>query len=430
VSVSSLRVPSRQALVRDLAAGLVVFLVALPLCLGVALASGAPLLAGLVAGVVGGVVVGALSGSQTSVSGPAAGLTAVVAAEIARLGSFEAFLAALVIAGAIQLALAAARAGRLAALVPTAVIQGLLVAIGLMLVLKQIPHLVGHDSDPEGDMSFIQPDHENTFSELVAMLSDVHAGSLLVGVASVVILVAWSRIAALEKLRVPSTLVVVGLGVAATLSFRGLGGAWVIDPTHLVQVPVAESPRALLGLLRFPDPAALADARVWVAAVTVALVASLETLLNLEAVDRIDPRRRVSPPNRELAAQGVGNIVSGLLGGLPVTSVIVRSSVNILAGNETRLSAIFHGALLAVCVVLVPRWLNHIPLSALAAILVVTGWKLAAPRVFRQMWARGLGQFLTFLATVLAILLTDLLVGVLVGLAISAGCILVGKFRR
>lgn len=421
---------SRQALVRDLTAGLVVFLVALPLCLGVALASGAPLMAGLVAGVIGGIVVGILSGSHTSVSGPAAGLTAVVAAEIAHLGSFEAFLAALVLAGAIQVVLGAIKAGFLAEFVPTAVIQGLLAAIGLILILKQIPHLVGHDADPEGDMAFVQPDHENTISELAVMLSDLHAGSIVVGITGLLILVAWTRVAALKKLPVPSALVVVGVGVAATLLFQRLGGAWVIESSHLVQVPMADSPRALLGLLQFPDPTAFSHGRVWVAAVTVALVASLETLLNLEAVDRIDPRRRVSPPNRELTAQGVGNIISGLLGGLPVTSVIVRSSVNILANNETRLSAIFHGVLLAVCVLLVPQWLNLIPLSALAAILIVTGWKLASPKAFRKMWARGLNQFLPFMATVIAILFTDLLVGILIGLAISVAFILHGNFRN
>lgn len=414
---------------RDLAAGLVVFIVALPLCLGVALASGAPLVAGLVAGVVGGIVVGVLSGSHTSVSGPAAGLTAVVAAEIARLGSFEAFLTALVIAGAIQCVFGAAQAGFLAAFVPSAVIEGLLAAIGLILILKQIPHLVGHDTAPEGQMSFVQSDHENTFSELVAMLCDVHAGPVVVGVASLVILLAWSRVSALKRSPVPAALVVVGFGVAATLLFGRLGGALVIEPSHLVQVPMADSPRALLGLLRFPDVAALSTGRVWVAGVTVALVASLETLLNLEAVDRIDPRRRVSPADRELAAQGIGNIISGLLGGLPITSVIVRSSVNILAGNDSRLSAIFHGVLLAVSVVLVPHWLNLIPLAALAAILIVTGWKLASPEVFQRMWGGGPGQFLPFLATVAGILFTDLLMGIVIGLATSVGVVLSGKSR-
>jgi carbonic anhydrase/SulP family sulfate permease len=353
----------------------------------------------------------------------------VVAAEIARLGSFEAFLAALVIAGAIQCAFGAAKVGFLATFVPLAVIEGLLAAIGLILILKHIPHLVGHDTAPEGQMSFVEADHENTFSGLVAMLSDVHAGSIVVGIAGLAVLVAWSRVSALKKLPVPSALVVVGLGVAATLLFGRLGGFLVIEPSHLVQVPMVDSPRALLGLLRFPDVAALSTGRVWVAAVTVALVASLETLLNLEAVDRIDPRRRVSPPNRELAAQGIGNILSGLLGGLPITSVIVRSSVNILASNESRLSAIFHGVLLAVSVVLVPHWLNLIPLSALAAILIVTGWKLASLEVFQSVWARGLDQFLPFLATVVAILFTDLLMGIVVGLATSAGVFLYGNSR-
>lgn len=421
--------PSRRALLHDLAAGLVVFLVALPLCLGVALASGAPLVAGLVAGVVGGIVVGALSGSHTSVSGPAAGLTAVVAAEIARLGSFEAFLAALLIAGVIQCVFGFAQAGFLTRFVPSAVIEGLLAAIGLILILKQIPHLVGRDTVPEGDVSFVQPDHENTFSELVAMFSDLHAGAVVIGVASLVILVAWSRVAVLKRSPVPAALVVVLLGVAATVLFGRLGGAFLIEPSHLVQVPMADSPWSLLGLLRFPDVAAFSTGRVWVAAVTIAVVASLETLLNLEAVDRIDPQQRVSPPNRELAAQGIGNILAGLLGGLPITSVIVRSSVNILAGNESRLSAIFHGVLLAVSVVLVPHWLNLIPLSALAAILVVAGWKLASPQVFQSMWGRGPTQFLPFLATVVAILLTDPLMGIIIGLATSAGFVRYGNSR-
>jgi carbonic anhydrase/SulP family sulfate permease len=423
-------VPTSRSLARDLTAGLVVFLVALPLCLGVALASGAPLFAGIVAGVVGGIVVGSLSGSQTSVSGPAAGLTAVVAAEIAHLGSFEAFLSALVIAGLIQVVLGILRAGVLAEFFPTSVIQGLLAAIGMILILKQIPHLVGHDTDPEGEFSFFQPDRQNTFSELVAMLFDLHAGAIVVGLASLALLIGWSKLKPLKHAPIPSALAVVGLGVAGTLLFQRLGGIWTIGPTHLVQVPVADSPQAVLGFLRFPDTAVLGQSRVWIAALTVAIVASLETLLNLEAVDRIDPRRRVSPPNRELLAQGAGNILSGLLGGLPVTSVIVRSSVNILAANESKLSAIFHGILLAVCVIALPTWLNLIPLSALAAILIFTGYKLASANLFRRMWRRGPNQFLPFVATVSAILLTDLLVGILIGLAISTAFILQSSFRH
>ncbi|MEE2991259.1 MAG: SulP family inorganic anion transporter [Planctomycetota bacterium] len=414
---------------RDLLSGLLVFLVALPLCLGVAQASDAPLFSGILAGIVGGLIVGCLSGSHTSVSGPAAGLTAVVASQIASLGSFEAFLVAVILAGVIQLVLGAIRAGTLAEYFPVSVIKGLLAAIGVILILKQIPHLVGHDSDPEGEMSFTQPDGENTFSELLAMVSDLHATAAIIGLSSLVFLVMWSRIPKLKVSAIPAPMIVVVVGAAVSMILESLGSTWAIQPSHLVEVPIAKTLSDVPSFLTKPDFSALGSSQVYVAAIVIAVVASLETLINLEAVDKLDPEQRVSPKNRELFAQGIGNITSGMIGGLPVTSVIIRSSVNINSGNKTRMSTIAHGVLLVGCVLLIPGLLNAIPLSALAAVLVVTGFKLASPRLFRQMWAGGISQFLPFVITVVAIVLTDLLTGVLIGLGVSLAFILRGTLK-
>lgn len=415
---------------RDLTAGLVVFLVALPLCLGIALASGAPLISGVLSGIVGGILVGTVSGSHTSVSGPAAGLAAIVAAQIAALGSFPAFLMAVVIAGLIQIILGIVRAGFIADFIPSSVIKGLLAAIGVLLVLKQIPHLLGHDADPQGDMSFQQPDHANTFTELGLMLGHIHPGATVIGLGSIAILVVWAGLKPLKKSVVPAPLVVVLFGLGLSLLFRQLGGAWAVEPANFVQVPVADSLAGFLGFLQWPDFSQWSNPSVYVAGLTIAAVASLETLLNLEAVDKIDPQQRTSPPSRELLAQGIGNVVAGLLGGIPVTSVIVRSSVNVNAGGRTKLSAVVHGVLLLVSVALLPRWLNAIPLSCLAAILLVTGIKLASPKLVRQMWGEGRYQFVPFALTVAAIVLTDLLIGVLIGLAVSLGFILNSNLRR
>jgi carbonic anhydrase len=421
---------SSSTLSHDLAASVVVFLVALPLCLGVALTSGAPLLSGVLAGIVGGIVVGLLSGSHTSVSGPAAGLTAVVAAQIAALGSFQAFLLAVVLAGVIQIFLGLARAGFIASFFPTSVIKGLLAAIGVILILKQIPHLVGHDRDPEGDLDFRQKDQENTFTELVQALSDIHSGPVLIGLVSLAVLIVWSRWKPLRKSPVPAPLIVVLLGVGLAQLFERIGGDWVIGPGHRVEVPVAETLAGFFDFLQMPDFRQWSNPAIYYAALTIAAVASLETLLNLEAVDKLDPRQRTSPPSRELIAQGVGNVASGLVGGLPVTSVIVRSSVNINAGGKTKLAAVTHGFLLLFSVALLPTVLNQIPLSCLAAILLVTGWKLISPKVVRRMWDAGRPQFVPFAVTVVAIVLSDLLVGVLIGLGVSVGFILHSSVRR
>ncbi|HRH96476.1 MAG TPA: carbonic anhydrase family protein [Prosthecobacter sp.] len=424
------KAPLAVTLPKDITASIAVFLVALPLCLGIALASNAPLFSGLISGIVGGLLVGMLSGSHKSVSGPAAGLTAIVAAQIAALGSFEAFLTAVVVAGVMQVVMGTLRLGFIAAFFPLSVIKGLLAAIGLILILKQIPHVFGHDADAEGEMSFEQPDHENTFSELWATLSDVQPGAAIIGLLSVVLLMLWDRSKALKKSPVPSALVVVVMGVGINLILRKMGHVWEIKASHLVNVPVANDFQAFLGFLQFPDAAGFSNPAIFKAAVTIALVATLETLLNLEAVDKINPDQHQSPPNRELVAQGIGNITAGLIGGLPMTSVIVRSSVNINAGGRTKISAVLHGVLLVLCLVTVPQWLNEIPLSALAAILIMTGLKLASPALFRQMWTEGTRQFLPFMMTIAAILVTDLLVGVLIGLGISILFILHSNLRR
>lgn len=415
---------------RDLVAGLVVFLVAVPLCLGIALASGAPILSGLLSGIIGGLVVGALSGSHVSVAGPAAGLAAIVTSQIQSLGSFEAFLLAVLLGGAIQLAAGLLRGGVFANFVPGSVIKGLLVAIGVLLILKQLPHLVGYDADVQGDLSFRRAGGETTLTDLSTAWRRFVPGALLVGLSSLALLVGWER-SPLKGSRVPAPLVAVLLGVAISEALRATGSSWAIAESHLVQVPVlgAEG-MGLRDLVRTPAFARWRDPAVLGAGVTLAVVASLETLLNLEATDKLDPLRRVSSPNRELVAQGVGNMLAGLLGGLPVTSVIVRSSVNAQNGGRTRRSTMFHGALLLVSLLLLPQALNRIPLAALAAVLIVTGFKLASPKLFRQMREGGAQQLVPFAVTVVAIVATDLLLGVVIGLFTSVVFILWSNARR
>ena len=429
-SMQSLSDQPGKRLIADLSAGLVVFLVALPLCLGVALASNAPLFSGILAGIVGGLVVGAISKSHTSVSGPAAGLTAVVAAQIALLGSFEAFLLAVAMAGVLQIALGVVRAGAIADFVPSSVIKGLLAAIGLILIIKQLPHLVGHDDNPLLVMSFQEPDKQTTLSELLHLFQYIHPGASVVGLVSILILLAWDKIKLLKQSIVPGPLVVVFVAVGLSMVLARLDGRWLIEPSHRVEVPVVETMAGWLGFMRWPDFSALSNPKVFLAAITIGLVASLETLLNLKAVDKIDPQKRISPPNRELIAQGVGNLTAGLIGGLPVTSVIVRSSVAVNSGGKTKLVTLFHGLLLVLCVTLIPAWLNEIPLSCLAAILIMTGLKLSSVKLFKQMWREGLTQFLPFVITVTAILLTDLLIGILIGLGFSIVFILQSNLRR
>jgi carbonic anhydrase/SulP family sulfate permease len=428
-----------QRVIKDVIAGAVVFLVALPLCLGVANASRAEgiedaknvtIIAGLIAGIIGGVVVGLISNSHTSVSGPAAGLTAVVSAQVLKLGSFEAFLVAVFMAGLIQITLGFLRTGSLAAFFPSSVIKGLLTAIGVILILKQLPHLVGHDYDPDGEMSFFQPDHRNTFTELFDVVDDFHIGATMIGLSSLAILIIWDRIKFLKNSIVPSALIVVLWGTALNLYFRTLGGQYVLGSNHEVKVLEASNLSEFVQQFSSPDFSVLRNSAVYIAAIVIAIVASLETLLNLEAVDRLDPKKRLSNPNRELVAQGVGNSISGLMGGLPITSVIVRSSANINAGAQSKLSTIIHGALLLLCVLWIPRYLNMIPLAALAAILLLTGYKLASWKIIKSMWSQGYQRFLPYMITVIAIVFTDLLIGVVIGLALTIGFIIWSNLKR
>lgn len=412
----------------DLPASLVVFLVALPLCLGIALASGAPLFSGLISGVVGGIVVGALSKSPLSVAGPAAGLTVIVLAAIQQLPSFEAFLLAVCLAGVLQVMLGIARAGVIGDFIPSAVITGMLTAIGLIIIMKQLPHGLGYGGNFFGDEAFSQFDGENTFTALMALGSRILPGALLITVVSLAFMFWWDN--RQKKLSgfwryLPGPLVVVLFGVAANAVFMQFLPEWSLKASHLVAVPVANSFDEFLGQFRFPDTSLITDPAVWTIAVTLALVASVESLLSVEAVDKLDPYRRVSPTNRELMAQGAGNIASGLIGGLPVTAVIVRSSANVTAGARTRLSAVAHGFWLLGSVVFIPVALNSIPLAALAAVLIGVGYKLAKPSIFVSHYRKGMSQFVPFIVTVSAILLTDLLMGVFIGVLVGAAFILV-----
>ncbi|SDL45907.1 carbonic anhydrase [Catalinimonas alkaloidigena] len=422
----------RENLKYDFKSGLVVFLVAIPLCLGIALASGAPLFSGIIAGIVGGIVIGSLSGSQLSVSGPAAGLTVIVFSAIEKLGTFESFLLATMLAGLMQVGLGYLKAGVIGHFFPNSVIKGLLAAIGITLILKQIPHALGYDADAEGDFVFSQMDGENTFTEIINAFLNPSLGALLIAALAMAILVLWERPlikkSALGSL-LPGSLVAVIAGVLINLLYEMVSPGWVLSGNHLVSLPKANNAQEVLSLFTMPDFSQIGNVQVYISALTIAIVASLETLLNLEATDRLDPLKRNSPPNRELKAQGVGNFVSGLIGGLPVTSVIVRSSANVNSGARSRMSAVIHGILLLVCVITIPGWLNRIPLAALAAILLFIGYKLAKISIFRQMYQTGLSQFIPFVVTILAILFTDLLIGICIGLAVGLFFVLRANYR-
>lgn len=416
----------------DLPSSIVVFLVALPLCLGIALASNAPLFSGLIAGFVGGLVVGSLSGSQLSVSGPAAGLTAIVSAAILKMPSFEAFLFSVVICGALQLVLGALKAGVIGDYVPNSVIKGMLAAIGLILILKQFPHLVGYDSNPEGDESFVQPDNETTFSGIANAFKYITPVAVLIGAIGLLFQIVWEKITAGRKgfvKLIPAPLIVVLIGVVINEVFRKYGASYAIDPKHMVSIPVANTPKEFVSFFTAPDFSAWMNKDVWIAGLTLALVASLETLLSIEAIDNLDPYHRVTNKDRELKAQGIGNMVSGLIGGLPVTSVIVRSSANVNSGAKSKMSTIIHGLLLLSCVALIPALLNLIPKAALAAVLVYTGYKLAKPALFIEHYKRGWDQFLPFVITIAAILLTDLLIGVLIGIGVGIFFVMRSNFQ-
>ena len=416
----------------DLPASIVVFFVALPLCLGIALASGAPLFSGLIAGIVGGIVVGSLSGSKIGVSGPAAGLAAIVLTAIGTLGGYENFLVAVVLGGIIQLVFGLLRLGIIGYYFPSSVIKGMLTGIGIIIILKQIPHFFGYDPDPEGDFAFFQVDGENTFSEILNSINHITPGSLLIGVIGLAILLLWSNVLSkkgkiFQLIQGPLVAVVVGIIFYVLTKGNSTLG---IESSHLVSVPVPEDFSSFLGQFSFPNFAAITNPEIWIVAFTIALVASLETLLCVEATDKLDPYKNVTPTNRELLAQGTGNILSGMIGGLPITQVIVRSSANIQSGGRSKMSAIIHGFFLLISVILIPKLLNMIPLSVLAAVLLIVGYKLAKPALFKTMYDLGWKQFLPFIVTVAGIVFTDLLKGIALGLAVGIIVILIKSYQN
>ena len=415
----------------NFSSGLVVFLVALPLCLGIALASGAPPLAGVISGIIGGIIVGTLSNSPISVSGPAAGLTAILVAGIAELGSFELMLMAGVIAGLIQVLFGFLKAGSISNYFPNNVIEGMLAGIGIIIVLKQIPYAFGYtDLGEEGvsSLSYIFSDFP-LFAQ--SLLSQIHFGAIIITILSIALLLIWDNVGALKKLKmIPGALVAVIFSIALNQLFKAIGSPLYVSEAMLVELPVVSNMDQLGQLLVLPDFSGIFNSKVWVLGATIAMVASIETLLCVEAADKMDVKKRTTDTNRELKAQGIGNLLSSVIGGLPMTSVVVRSSANARAGATSKLSAIIHGVLLLLCVMLIPVVLNLIPLATLSAVLILVGYKLARPAVFVHFWHKGRLQFIPFIATMLAVVFTDLLTGVGVGLVISIAFILLGNKKK
>lgn len=418
---------------QDIPASIVVFFVAMPLCLGIALASGAPLFSGIIAGIIGGIVVGALSNSKLGVSGPAAGLAVIVLTSIQSLGAFDIFLVAVVIAGVLQIIMGFLKGGVIAYYFPSSVIKGMLTGIGIIIILKQIPHAFGYDADYEGDLAFNQIDGENTFTELINMLNHISPGAIIVSVSALLILILWEVYLGKKHMffklfQGPLAAVVFGIvyQVLASSYFPSLA----IQEQHLVSVPVAGNFNEFVGQFTLPNFNYILNSEVWVIAITIAIVASLETLLCVEATDKLDPNNGVTNTNRELLAQGTGNIVSGLVGGLPITQVIVRSSANIQSGGKSKLSAIVHGLLLLISIALIPNLLNMVPLAVLASILFVVGFKLAKPMLFKEMYKLGWAQFIPFVATILGIVFTDLLIGIGIGFGISLVILLKNSYKN
>lgn len=420
-----------SSLKNDIPASIVVFFVAIPLCLGIALASGAPLFSGLIAGIIGGIVVGSISGSQVGVSGPAAGLAAIVLAAITTLGGFENFLLAVVLGGAIQVLLGVFKAGIIGYYFPSSVIKGMLTGIGIIIILKQIPYFFGYDADVENGFTLLQISEGNIFSN-INHLNHISLGSTLIAFISIGILILWNTVLSkkakiFQLIQGPLVAVIIGIIFYAVNKNSDLFG---FNPNQLVAVPVPQGASDFLGQFSFPNFDAITNPQIWVVAFTIAIVASLETLLCVEATDKLDPEKRITPTNRELFAQGTGNILSGLIGGLPITQVIVRSSANIQSGNKTKMSAIIHGIFLLISIILIPRLLNMIPLSVLAAILFIVGYKLAKPALFKTMYNLGWKQFIPFITTVLGIIFIDLLIGLGLGLMVGIVVVLIKSYQN
>ena len=421
----------KKSLGADLLAGMVVFLVALPLCLGIAVASGAPPFAGIISGIIGGIIVGSLSKSNVSVTGPAAGLIAIILVAVTDLG-YETFLVAVMIAGLIQLTLGLAKAGGISSYFPTSVIEGMLVAIGIIIIKKELPHAIGYDLEHEGDFYSYQllKADEGFFGELLHSLNYAHTGAIIVTVVSIAIIIAFNKVPALKKIKaIPGALVAVVAGILLNELFKAAMPQWIIANEHLVVLPTADSVQAFLGQFQTPDLNGFTSPKVWITGLTIAIVASIETLLCLEAGDKMDSLKRYSSANAELRAQGIGNLLSGLIGGIPMTSVIVRTTANINAGAKTKMSAIFHGIFLLLAVIAIPGLLNKIPMASLAAILIMIGLRLASPKVFKHIWQSGKHQFVPFIITVIAVVFTDLLKGVGIGLVVSIIYILKGNMK-
>lgn len=424
----------------DLPSGLVVFLVALPLCLGISLASGAPFFSGLISGIIGGVVIGSLSGSKLSVSGPAAGLAALVLAAITNIGAFDLFLCAVLIAGILQILISVAKLGGIANYFPSSVIKGLLTSIGILIIAKQIPHAVGYDKDKKGLLTEFGSED---WHQLLQPLQHINAGALIICVVSIIIMLVWEKPFIKNRIKfVPGALVAVIIAILLNEVFKGVITPLAVSGDHLVQIAAADGAVDFLSFFTLPDFNGFLDSKVIVTGIMIAIIASLETLLSIEAIDNLDPERNVTNTNRELLAQGIGNAVSGLIGGLPITSVIVRSSANMHAGAKSKLSTIFHGLLLLVCVITIPGLLNFIPLAALAAVLLLTGYKLCKLSVFAKIIGNGKYQYIPFFVTVLVIIGIDLLglykplkgegllIGVIAGLVAAFGAILHGNLKN
>ena len=425
------RMLSREHLADDLRAGVVVFLVALPLCLGIALASGAPLFSGLIAGISGGIVVTLVSQSRHGVSGPAAGLAVMVYAGIEALG-FEAYLLSVIVCGVVQIAAGFLKAGVIAHYFPSSVIKGMLAGIGIILILKQIPHALGYDQSFEGELEFLQLDGHNTFTEIGYAFRAFSPGAMLVTATSLALLLLWQRPIFKQNRftrAIPAPLLVVILGIVFNRVFHAVAPSLVISDDHLVSVPMSSSIGEFFGNFTKPDFSQITNPEVYVVGLTLALIASIETLLSVEATDNLDPEKRVTPTNLELKAQGLGNLVSGFLGGIPLTQVIIRSTANIESGGKTRRASLIHGVLLLVCVATIPGLLNEIPLASLAAILLVIGYRLARIPLFKQMWREGLWQFLPFVVTVVGLVFTDLLKGIMLGMLVAFFEILIYNYQ-
>ncbi|MBC7627854.1 SulP family inorganic anion transporter [Ferruginibacter sp.] len=441
--MSSTKESMFKYLKNDLPSGLVVFLVALPLCLGISLASGAPFFSGLISGIIGGVVIGYLSGSKLSVSGPAAGLAALVLAAITNIGAFDLFLCAVLIAGILQILMSVARLGGIANYFPSSVIKGMLTSIGILIIAKQIPHAVGYEKEEKGNLTELVSFGSEDWHKLLEPLQHIQVGVFIICIVSILIMIVWEKPFIKNKVKfIPGALVAVIVAILINEIFKATQSPLVVEDNHLVQIKAAKSAGEFFSFFTLPDFNGFLNSKVIVTGIMIAIIATLETLLSIEAVDNLDPERKVTNTNKELLAQGIGNAVSGLIGGLPITSVIVRSSANVNAGAKSKLSAIFHGILLLVCVVTIPSLLNYIPLSALAAILLITGYKLCKIAVFSQMIKNGKYQYIPFFITVIVIICIDLLglypslkgegllVGVIAGLIAAFGAILHGNLKN